>query len=625
MKKYLVSLLVVTLVLSSIFISKQKEAYAADPVVSVSLNMYIQNATALSFLPKGTYKVTEGGKTLGSGKKYTVKVVKGELYLYNGSILVTKGRTLTVKPNVVASTHLLTLYGKKTLSYMGTMKFTVEGSKYIRPINSLPIEEYIKGVVPGEMDSSYHLQALKSQAIIARSYVMYKVSAKKNINDTPSYQHYTGYNKENNKTDKAIMETKGKVLTYQGKVVETLYNASNGGYTETNRGAWPGVGAPKLPYFIAKPDSYDSKKLWTKTFSRKQISLAGKNVKKPDSWWGSVVEKDKALSNVLKEKLTASNQTSKIVEISSVALPKERTEGKRLLQVAFYVTYFMKDASGMVIKNTKGEAKLYGKKVTISADQFKSALGLTSKYVTGLSKTSTHFKVSGLGNGHGVGLSQIGANARAKGGLGYREVLAFYYPNTSLKNDKTSSIPSALQVTGKVNYEGVNIRKSPTTSSASLGKGKLGQAVTVLGKTKEWYKIKIGSLTGYMHEDYVTVNQQLAYKNGITPISSGRIQYLGSNLVIEKNTVYVPLVGLSKRYAMTSKVSGSTISITSGSRKVTASLVSNTATVNGVKKTLSVRPKMIYKAVYVPASFLSETGLAYYYEEKAEGVLWINR
>ncbi|KZE64104.1 hypothetical protein AWM68_13440 [Fictibacillus phosphorivorans] len=625
MKKYLVSLLVVTLVMCSIFFTKPKEAYAADPIVSVSLNMYIKNATALSFLPKGTYKVTESGKTLGSGKKYTVKVVKGELYLYYGSTLVSKGKTLTIKPNVVASTHLMTLYGNRTLSYLGTMKFTVESSKYIRPINSLPLEEYLKGVVPGEMDSSYHLQALKSQAIIARSYVMYKLYAKKAINDTPNIQHYTGYNKENNKTDKAIMETKGKVLTYQGNVVEAVYNASNGGYTETNQGAWPRVGAPKLPYFTAKPDTYDNKTAWTKTFSRKQISLVGKNLKKPESWWGSVVEKDKGLANVLKEKLTASNQTSKIVEITSVALPKERTEGKRLLQVGFYVTYYIKDASGKVLKNANGEAKLYGKKVTITADQFRSALGLTSKYVTGLSKTSTLFKVTGLGNGHGVGLSQTGANARAKAGLGYREILAFYYPTTILKNDKTSSIPSALQVTGTVNYEGVNIRKSPTTSSVSLGKGKLGQAVTVLGKTKEWYRIKIGSLTGYMHEEYVTVKEELAYKNGITPITSGRIQYLGSALVKEKNTIYVPLVGLSKRYAMTTKVSGSTISITSGTRKVTASLVSNTATVNGVKKTLSVRPKTINKAVYVPASFLNETGLASYYEEKAEGVLWINR
>lgn len=128
-----------------------------------------------------------------------------------------------------------------------------------------------------------------------------------------------------------------------------------------------------------------------------------------------------------------------------------------------------------------------------------------------------------------------------------------------------------------------------------------------------------------MHEEYVTVKQELAYKNGITPITSGRIQYLGSALVKEKNTIYVPLAGLSKRYAMTTKVSGSTISITSGTRKVTASLVSNTATVNGVKKMLSVRPKTINKVVYVPASFLSETGLASYYEEKAEGALWINR
>jgi stage II sporulation protein D len=349
-------------------------------------------------------------------------------------------------------------------------------------------------------------------------------------------------------------------------------------------------------------------------------------LKNPEKWWGKVTEKDAKLALELKKNLTASNQTSKIIDITSVAFSKERTDGKRLKSVSFYVAYYVKGSSGKMVKDTKGQAKRYTKKVTITADQFKNALGLRSKYVTSLKSITTTYQLTILGNGHGVGMSQSGAGAMAKKGKGFREILAFYYPNTELKNDRMISIPTKpLQVTGTINYEGVNIRKSPSLTGIKLGTGKLNQSVTVLGKSGEWFKIRTGTLTGYIHEEYVNIHQEITYNSGITPITSGRIQSLGAPVVREKNTLYVPAAGLTKRYGMNYKVSGSSFTIMNGKNKITASLSSNTATVNGKKISLSVRPKLIYKAVYVPASFLKETGIATYYEEKAESVLWINK
>ena len=79
----------------------------------------------------------------------------------------------------------------KSGNYLGNIQFTIESQKYVRPINTLPLEDYLKGVVPGEMPAGWSVEALKAQAIAARTYV--KTKAASVIDDTISYQAYDGY------------------------------------------------------------------------------------------------------------------------------------------------------------------------------------------------------------------------------------------------------------------------------------------------------------------------------------------------------------------------------------------------------------------------------------------------
>ena len=121
-------------------------------------------------------------------------------------------------------------------SYHGTFQFTVESGKYVRPINSLYIEDYLKGVVPREMPALWHMEALKAQTIAARTYALSNQS--RVIDDTISYQVYGGAEGHMN-SDKAILETTGLVLKYNNSLVDAVFSSSNGGVTELNSNAWP--------------------------------------------------------------------------------------------------------------------------------------------------------------------------------------------------------------------------------------------------------------------------------------------------------------------------------------------------------------------------------------------------
>ncbi len=123
-------------------------------------------------------------------------------------------------------------------------------------INNLPLEDYLLGVVPAEMPSKWCYEALKAQAIAARSYAIAnkgkRASHGYDLKDTPEDQAYGGASAETAPTNSAVIETKGEVLTYNQKVIPAYYSASAGGHT-TNSGA---VWNKDLPFLKSVP-SFD--------------------------------------------------------------------------------------------------------------------------------------------------------------------------------------------------------------------------------------------------------------------------------------------------------------------------------------------------------------------------------
>lgn len=123
-------------------------------------------------------------------------------------------------------------------------------------INEVDLEDYIKGVVPSEMPSSWELEALKAQAIAARSYALANLGKRASLGfdlkDTPEDQAYGGASAETVKTNHAVDDTSGLVLTYNYKVVSAFYSASAGGKTVTAKEAW----GNDVPYVRSVP-SFD--------------------------------------------------------------------------------------------------------------------------------------------------------------------------------------------------------------------------------------------------------------------------------------------------------------------------------------------------------------------------------
>lgn len=123
-------------------------------------------------------------------------------------------------------------------------------------VNNIPLEEYMLGVVPSEMPSKWNYEALKAQAIAARSYAIAnrgkRASRGYDLKDTPEDQAYGGASAETATTNSAVMETKGIVITYNRKVIPAYYSASAGGHT-VNAGA---VWNKDLPYLKSVP-SFD--------------------------------------------------------------------------------------------------------------------------------------------------------------------------------------------------------------------------------------------------------------------------------------------------------------------------------------------------------------------------------
>ncbi|MBD5402651.1 SpoIID/LytB domain-containing protein, partial [bacterium] len=139
--------------------------------------------------------------------------------------------------------------------YRGKLMIKVSNGKLI-VINDIDLENYLKGVVPSEMSPSWEFEALKAQAIAARSFALANLGKQArygyDLKDNTEDQAYGGASVETNKTNNAVDETHGLVLTYDMKIISAYYSASAGGMTNTN--AWGG----SVPYLHSVPSFDDN-------------------------------------------------------------------------------------------------------------------------------------------------------------------------------------------------------------------------------------------------------------------------------------------------------------------------------------------------------------------------------
>jgi stage II sporulation protein D len=140
--------------------------------------------------------------------------------------------------------------------YRGSIVVTLVDGR-LQAVNNLNLEKYLYGVVPGEMSSSWHREALKTQAVAARTYALVSRKTEGSFDvfaDTRS-QVYGGIQVEKASTSSAVNATRGKVVLYKGELAWTFYSASSGGRTAAIQQVWPD--SKPVPYLVSVKDPHD--------------------------------------------------------------------------------------------------------------------------------------------------------------------------------------------------------------------------------------------------------------------------------------------------------------------------------------------------------------------------------
>ena len=294
------------------------------------------------------------------------------------------GSNVKIKP---AENSLIKIDKK---GYRGSIEILRDDKVGLLVINELDVEEYLKGVLNEEISAKWHPEAIKAQAVVARTYALYQ---KENRKDNPYHmeatttdQVYGGARREDERTNKAAKDTQGIVLTYEGKLAKVFYHSISGGITEDVTDVWGGEGNN---YLKSKKCDFDKDA--------------------PNYQWETEID-------AVDLEMLLSRNGIKVDGILSIE-PVSFTSSRRV--------------SELQIRHKNGIEK-------ISGVNFRKIIGYETIRSTlfRIKEGEGSFIFYGKGSGHGVGLCQWGAKGMAEKGYSYIDILKYYYPGIEIKRIK---------------------------------------------------------------------------------------------------------------------------------------------------------------------------------------------
>ncbi|MEE1444662.1 MAG: SpoIID/LytB domain-containing protein [Blautia sp.] len=301
--------------------------------------------------------------------------------------------------------------GQGNPAYRGSLT-VYEDENGLRMVNELPLEQYLCAVVPSEMPSSYPKEALKAQAVCARTYAVVQMQAQKRkdlgaqVDDSVSFQVY-GNSQEAESSNEAVKATEGKILLNQGMPITAYYFSTSHGKTSTDE-VWE-ASAPSA-YLKSVACTYDASEPWFQ--------------------WQTEISMEKLLEN-------AKNMYGEISKVQGLEI-KETGEGDAVLNLVLQTDQGMReirseyDIRSLLAPSGNPVIRQDGSSV-------KGGTLLPSAYFTleesrGGDGNLQGYKIVGGGYGHGVGMSQNGAKGMAQAGKSYQEILSYFYQEVELGN-----------------------------------------------------------------------------------------------------------------------------------------------------------------------------------------------
>ncbi|KDR96081.1 stage II sporulation protein D [Peptoclostridium litorale DSM 5388] len=330
--------------------------------------------------------------------------------------------------------------------YRGGAVFRRMSDGKITVINRVRLEEYLYGVVPNEAYTTWPIESLKAQAVAARNYTVISMGKHKSegfdLCGTTHCQMYGGYGTERSSTNRAVEETRGKFMTYDGKVVSAFFHSNSGGRTEDSENVW----SAELPYIRGVEDEYsvgEPKSSWNAQFTSEQVrsklSAAGVDI-----------------GDIEDMKIGSLSENGRVTELEVIGSYGEKTLQKDAIRKTFGYNVLMSTYFSMSSKPTEAAQKnmsvLSANNKTsldmsslkmVSSDRrvssVKSGEGISvisaysSQKITPEPQKMEQFTFEGKGWGHGLGMSQWGARKMAELGYGYEDILKHYYTGVEIE------------------------------------------------------------------------------------------------------------------------------------------------------------------------------------------------
>lgn len=339
----------------------------------------------------------------------------------------------------------------------------------IAVVNELPFEEYLYAVVPSEMPASYPEEALKAQAVCARTYAYRYIlraglpELGAHVDDTTAYQVYHNI-EENGASTTAVKETDGMLLTYQGEAAGNYYYSTSCG-VGTDVVSWQGGNGEEVAYLQGgrvsavtddgREENFDAESLQDEAVFRQFISTTHEeDLEKDEPWYRWTYEAEKldeeALCERLRERQKAaplnvlmkadgdyyvSEPIKKLGDIKKIEVTKrgvggiaqeltvEAEKGTVKVLSEYNIRYVLCDTKTAVRKQDGSETV---PKTLLPSGFF----AIDTVYRTGKGgETVVGYTLTGGGFGHGVGMSQNGAKAMGESGAGYGQILSLFYPD----------------------------------------------------------------------------------------------------------------------------------------------------------------------------------------------------
>jgi len=437
-------------IFSLIIFTNSVLAAEKEPVLRVGIFL---NQTEVNIGGDGTFKIynLKSDGLVGEEKNKMVKLLPRD----KGIEILGKGvYSGPIKIIPVGNTKIMVVFNGQKYRYRGNIEIDID-KEYgkLNVINIISIEEYLYGVLKKEISPRWPKETLKAQAIAARTFAIFNmnkyIDKGYNICATTNSQAYGGVNHEDPLTNKAVDETRGVIMVYEGKPINAVYHSDSGGYTEDSENVWGSF----LPYLRSVESKFEEK------------------VSPPHHTWSySINEKD------LTEKLQKQGYKINLVVFIE---PIKKSETGRINELVFtadnntVINMKTNDFRSLIgadlIRSTLFHIEAIGKKSTIMEDtedkkeiedreeqkesieeildqkedwtiqellelmkknkqeREKEKKEVVPKVKITESYTPFTFLFSGSGNGHGVGMSQWGAHSMAIQGYKYQDILKYYY------------------------------------------------------------------------------------------------------------------------------------------------------------------------------------------------------